>query len=195
MPDITDPDDFEPDHNRVEQITASAEVKKNAWQATLDEMEALAADYEDADWDVATISALEVATTPSSESKDGRWGLIYLIPDNQVEPFQRLFQRGDFPQYEVYRQEVEGDVFLVTVLTDPETEAALLLAGAYTGMHALGLVDETKEQNHVYTHVRTLDGTYYGTFRHEQPAKFFPRYEEFAGRFGTEHSIGVGDEE
>lgn len=193
MTDISDPEEFDFQQGDLEDMAASAEAKKTAWQATLDELELLADEYEEKGWEVASIAALELTPKPSSAGDDDRWGLIHLIADNDVTEFLRAFQLGEFPTYQVYRQQVEGDVFLVTELTDPDAEAAILLAGGYTGMDATALVEETKEEGQVFTHVRTLDGTQYGSFRHEKPEKFFPRYGEFGSRYGMEH--GLDDEE
>ncbi|WP_158058531.1 DUF7529 family protein [Halorussus halophilus] len=179
MPETGAGDD-EPDY--AEQIAANADVHKNAWQQTLDDMKALGEELESEGWDVQTIGAGHVAPTNPDAGGSDRFGLVYVIPDNMADEFEQAVETGSFPQYQVFRNEMQGRVFQVTKLLDPETEQAILLAGSYELRHAPGMVKTALERDEMYTHVQTLDQTHLGSFRHEDVETFFPnpqRYEDY----------------
>lgn len=167
MPEIGD------DMDRGERIAANAGAEKEAWSATLDDMEAIASELEAEGWSTITIQA--GATWPTGpDDDDERYGLVYVVPGNKAEPFVDAVETGDFPRYEVHRAERDGKVFLVTVLSDPETETAILLAGAYEMRRSLNCARTAAEEGAMYTHVQKLDGTPLGSFRHEGYEQFFP---------------------
>ncbi|MFC6724867.1 hypothetical protein ACFQE1_10885 [Halobium palmae] len=167
MPEIGDETD------RGERIAANAGAEKEAWGATLDDMRALAEEYEAEGWSTVTIQAGYAApTTPGDD--DDRFGLVYVIPGNEAEPFVDAVEAGEFPRFEVHRAEVEGKVFLVTTLLDPGTETAILLAGTYEMRNALRCARMADDRGEMFTHVQKLDGTRLGSFRHEEHEQFFP---------------------
>lgn len=170
MPNTTEGEG--PDY--AERIAATADVTRNAWQTTLTEMDELAADLEAKGWKTVTIAAGHTAPENPSTGDSDRFGLTHVVPDNKADDFRRLFEAGGFPQYEVYRNEVEGREFVLTVLLDPEKEAAILIAGSYELRHAPGCVKAAKREEKMYTHVQTLDGTHLGSFEHGDYTKFFP---------------------
>lgn len=183
MPETGAGDD-EPDY--AEQIAANADVHKNAWQQTLEDMEALADELESEGWNVQTIGAGHVAPTNPDAGETDRFGLVHVIPDNKADAFEEVIETGSFPQYQVFRNEMQGRVFQVTKLLDPEQEQAILLAGTYELRHAPGMVKNALEEEEMYTHVQTLDQTHLGSFRHEDVEKFFPnpqRYEDYQVEF------------
>lgn len=167
MPDITE------DMDRGERIAAGAGAEKEAWAATLDDMHALAAEYEEQGWETITIQS--GSTTPRGpRDDDDRFGLFYVSPGNKADAFVDAIEAGEFPEYEVYRAEQDGNVFLVLELLDPETETAIFIAGTFALRHALSCVREAVEQEAMYTHVQKLDGTPLGSFRHDEYDSFFP---------------------
>ncbi|USZ66790.1 hypothetical protein NGM10_08595 [Halorussus salilacus] len=185
MPETGAGDD-EPDY--AEQISASASVHKNAWQRTLDDMKAMADDLADEGWDVVTIGAGHTAPTNPDVGDSDRFGLVYVVPGNEAEEFERAFERGEFPKYRVFRNEMQGRVFIVTQLLDPESEQAILIAGNFEVRHAAGLVKNAIKEDEMYTHVQKLDKTHLGSFRHEDVEKFFPNPEKYTG-YGVEFEV------
>jgi hypothetical protein len=169
MPEIGDSDVED-----AERWAANADREKQAWEATLEDMQAMAEDLEAEGWDtVATAAGHTAPESPEAGDYD-RFGLTYVVPDDFAEEFTDAFAVGDFPQFEVYRAEQDGRVFLVTVLMDPDAKQAILLAGTYEIRHALGCVKAAEEAGEMYTHVVTLDQTHLGSFRHDNHEKFFP---------------------
>jgi hypothetical protein len=172
------------DLDYAERAAAHADIHRDAWKRTLGEMEALADERRDDGWQVVTIAAGHTAPEPEDAGDTDRFGFVHVIPDNEAEPFQQAFERGEFPEYQVYRRRVEGRVFLVTELRDPDSETAILIAGNFELQHAPGLVRAAEREGELYTHVQTLDKTYLGSFRHDDWEKFFPdpgRVKEFSG--------------
>lgn len=168
MPETSDDVDY------ADRLAGRSDALKDAWSATLADMEALAAEYEQEGWHVVAIPAGHTAPEPPDSGVEGRFGLVYLVADNHAEDFEEAFSVGEFPRYDVYRNAAGGEVFVVTVLLDPESESAILLAGGFTRYHAQSLVGTAIETGEMYTHVQTLDRTQLGSFRHDDPEKFFP---------------------
>ncbi|UPV75706.1 hypothetical protein M0R89_06480 [Halorussus limi] len=177
MPETGDGEN--PDY--AEQIAASAEVHKGAWQRTIDDMRAMEAELEDDGWDVVAIGAGHTAPTNPDVGETDRWGFVHVIPDNQAEEFEDAIETGKFPQYRVFRNEVQGRIFMLTQLLDPDSETAILIVGNFEMRHAPGLVKTALEEDEMYTHVQTLDETHLGSFRHDDLEKFFPNPEKYAG--------------
>lgn len=173
----------EEDLEHADQIAANADVHRDAWQGTIEDMQALGEELEAEGWDVCTVASGQTATEDPAAGETDRWGLTHVIPDNFAEEFDEYFEEGGYPEYDVFRQEVEGRLFLVTLLEDPDAQSAILIAGQFQLFEAGPLVATAKEEGEVYTHVTTLDGTLHGSFRHDQPSKFFPNYEDYAEHF------------
>lgn len=177
MPEIgpdTDPD--------ADGLSADPDALREAWAATREDMETLAAEYDDEGWDTLTIAAGDTAPEPPDAGERGRFGLVYVIPDNRAEAFTEAHSASEFPRYDVFRNEAAGRVFVVTVLLAPEAETAILLAGAFERRTSTGLAQAAADADEMYTHVQTLDGTQLGSFRHDDPRKFFPGSDAAPGR-------------
>jgi hypothetical protein len=170
MPNTTEGEEVD----YAERLAGSAEVGKNAWQATLDEMDALAEELEAEGWETVTIAAGHTNPESQSSGDSDRFGLTHVVPNNKAEEFSALFEEGAFPQYDVYRNEIEGREFVLTVLSDPDKKAAILVAGSYELRHAPGCVKAAKREGKMYTHIQTLDKTHLGSFEHDDYTKFFP---------------------
>jgi hypothetical protein len=177
MPETGDGED--PDY--AEQIAASAEVHKGAWQRTIEDMRAMEEDLEAEGWSVVAIGAGHTAPTNPDSGETDRWGFVHVVPGNKAEEFADAVETGRFPQYRVFRNEMQGRIFMLTQLLDPDSETAILIAGNFEVRHAPGLVKTALKEDEMYTHVQTLDGTHLGSFRHDDLTKFFPDPHKYAG--------------
>ncbi|NHN46152.1 hypothetical protein G9464_00875 [Halostella sp. JP-L12] len=157
-----------------EELEASADVHKDAWARTIDDMEAMGEELEEEGWDVVTVITADTAPEPPDAGPEGRWGLVHVVPDNLADEFRSAVERGEFPQFDLFRAEAEGRVFHVTQLLDPETETAILIAANFLRRRADGLVRTALEADEMYTHAQTLSGEQLGSFRHDGYEKFFP---------------------
>ena len=168
------PETGEDDVDYAERAAAKSQVTKDAWEATIEDMHEMAAELEEGGWEVAAIGAGHTAPESPRAEPEGRFGLTYTIPDNYADEFREAFREDGFERYEVYRQEQEGTAFQVTALYDEGTETAVLLAGAYELRNANPLIATGMKAGEMYSHVRLLDGTHLGSFRHEGYELFFP---------------------
>ena len=177
MPETGAGDD--PDY--AEQIAASANAHRNAWQRTLDDMETMGADLEDEGWDVVEVAAGHTAPTNPDAGASDRFGFVHVVPGNEAEAVDEAVETGAFPKYQVFRKEVEGRVFMVTQLLDPDSSTALLVASNFEMRHAAGLVKNSLREGVTYTHLQKLDKTHLGSFRHDDVEKFFPNPQRYTG--------------
>lgn len=173
MPDVPD---SEHDDEYVDRIANNADVLKNAWQGALEDMEALADEREDEGWETVTMMAGSTGCQhrEAGDEDDDRFGMVFVVPSNHGDEFAEVFGDKEFPEYEVYRREVDGNVFLVVEYRDPETETAIFVAAQYELRHAPGMVHDAEDAEEFYTYVQKLDGTILGVFKHDSHEKFVP---------------------
>lgn len=158
----------------AERLAQDADVKTDAWEQTIADMKAMAAELEEDGWDATYVGAGHTAPESPRAEPEGRFGLTYVIPNNYAEEFSEAFRADGYEEYEVFRNEVAGTVFQVTVLYDEPTRQAILLAGNYELRHANPLTLAAMKADEMYTHVQLLDETHLGSFRHERWELFFP---------------------
>ncbi|AFZ72652.1 DUF7529 family protein [Natronobacterium gregoryi] len=168
------------DHETRGRPTPGQEAVTNAWERTLEDMDALAEQREEQGWDVVTIRAGTTTPTAPSNSSDDRFGPSFIVPDDEAEQFEEAFERGGFPLYEVYRETVDDRVFLVVEYRDPDAETVIMVAGQYRLRDAAGMATAAIDEDAIYTRVRTLDGTVCGSFQHDEYEKFVPDVERVA---------------
>jgi hypothetical protein len=142
-------------------------------ERVLDTADGLARELREDGWEVRVVNAGHVAPVQPSEAEDHH-GLMYLVPDSAGEKVLELLDRGSFDRYETFRHVAASDLSLVTRLTDRANELAVILVGTFDLDRAEGLASAARERGELYSHVRLLDGTHVATFRHEDPAHFFP---------------------
>ncbi|MFC6906078.1 DUF7529 family protein [Halalkalicoccus tibetensis] len=147
---------------------------KEAWVRTNDEMAEIADRRRDEGWDVVSMPAVHTSPVSRDQGDDDRFGLVYMLPDNHAEPFSEAFDRGEFPEYQVYRNETDGYVYLVTEFVDPESDTIILVAGQYDIRLAKGMIKSALAKGRVHSHFKTVDGTALGSVRHGNPDPFLP---------------------
>ena len=161
--------------DRLEKEAVKADEKKQAWKATLADMDALAEAREAEGWDVLTIAAGDTAPIGrGTEEDEGEFGLSYVVGADDAAAFREAFEAGEFPVYDVFRQTQLGNVFVVTELRDPDTEQVVFIAGAYLQHDERMCAYTAREEGEMYTIVKKLDGTVLGKFHHDGYEKFFP---------------------
>lgn len=137
------------------------------WDDLVADMEATAAEFREAGWDVLELHPGDVTVVTESNR-----GFDVLVPDDEFERLRELVDAGEFPDHDVYR--AEADItFALLVLKDPDGERAICCPLYYDddGLRTLGeLADADGE---LWTHVRRLSEESVH-FRHEHPDPFFP---------------------
>jgi hypothetical protein len=140
----------------------------------LEEMDAMAAELDDSGWETITIAAGDAAAVTAETGRTDRHGYAYVIPGDEAEAFADAFEPDAFPRTEVYRAGSGTHLFVLTVLKDPPTETAVLIAGALARSQLAPCRRAATDAGRMYTHVLAVDGTVLGTFGHADPAPFFP---------------------
>lgn len=164
--------------DEVEQMAASSEVHKDAWEQTLEDMWALEEELQAEGYDTIETAAGHTAAVDPHDDRP-YWGLEHIVPDSDAEAIEDAVAESEFTEYDVYRSLVEGRVFEVTVLLDPDAENAVLIASQFELQRATELIVYTRDQGTVNTIVKFLDDTVVAEIEHDDPEKFFPRYDEF----------------
>jgi len=175
MPEAPDID--EEDYTHADRIAANADAIRQAWEATLEDMQAMAEARREEGWDVVTCMAADTApTNPDAGDRDD-FGLVFVLPNNMAEEFEAAYGGKEFPQYEVYRASDEGRAYLVVEYIDPETETAIFVASQYELRFAPGMVKAARREETMYTYAQLIDGTRVGAFEHDSVEKFVPDVE------------------
>ncbi|MFP9192615.1 DUF7529 family protein [Natronosalvus vescus] len=163
-------------------LRARTPAVKEAWKRTNQDMEAIADERREDGWEVITMPAVHTSAVGRDDNED-YYGLVHIIPDNHADAFSDTFESGSFPRWEAYRNDVDGFVFLVTELMDPETKTAILVAGQYNMQLAKGMVTTAIRTGALYSHFKTINGTELGSVRYEEIDPFIPNVEGFIDRF------------
>ena len=156
--DVSDP--------RLQRLRDPEGVQSEAWKRTLEDMEAIAEDRRDDGWDVVTVMAAHTDTVSRDMGDDDEFGLVHIVPNNHADRFSEAFD-DEYTEYLVYGTDVDGFMFAVVELIDPDAERSILLACRYDMAREKGMVESAREEGVLYTHVKTIDGTTLGTFEHE----------------------------
>lgn len=144
------------------------------WGRTIQEANAMAETLREDGWEVVVVRAGHVAPLAPGEGETDRFGLVYIAPDGVAESLPAAAGAADLRNYEVFRQRVGSDLFLLTRLTDPDARVAVLLVGAVDRSAADDLVAAARERGALHSHVELLDGTHLLSVRHDDPSAFFP---------------------
>lgn len=152
----------------------SDDATNEGWVRLLDEMDAMAAEFDDDGWETLSIPAGDAAAVGPEEAHTDHHGYSYVVPGDAADRFASLFAPDGFPRTEVYRATTASHLFLLTVVLDPATETAILVAGALDRGDLDACRDHANESGRMYTHLFRVDGTHLGSFEHADPEPFFP---------------------
>lgn len=144
------------------------------WEQTLAEMDDLASERAADGWETVTVQAGDTAPEPPSAGESDRFGLVYTVPGGAADAVRSFVETASVDGYTVYRRSVGSTLFLVTELVDSAEAVALFVAGVVDTDVADDLVAAATAADEMYTHVQLLDWTHLGSFRHDDPAAFFP---------------------
>lgn len=163
MPENPDPPDA-----RTRRRRDPTGAKTEAWQQTLDDMDAIAEDRRSDGWDVRTLFSVHTDTVSRDMGDHDDFGLFHIVPDNQADSFEEWFDSEDFTEYLAYGTDVEGHMYAVIEFIDPDAERSILLASRYDMTRAKGMVDSAHDEGVLHSRVKTVDGTVLGSFEHEE---------------------------
>ncbi|WP_226010767.1 DUF7529 family protein [Halomicrobium salinisoli] len=156
--------------DRADRIAAGADAAKSAWQATLEEAEALAERRRDEGREAVVVGAGDAGLATTD---DGDVRLEFVVPGDDAETAERLVADHSLDRFDVYRRTVDGDVFIVVEYFEPDGPA-LLVAGAYELRNAGNAFGAAADDPGFYTRLQTLDRTPVAEFAHADRSKFVP---------------------
>ena len=155
-------------------ISGASQAATEAWERTIEDLRAMGEQRREDGWEVVEVVTVHTSPVGRDHGSDDRFGLVHVVPDNHADAFTDAFERGEFTQFEAYRNEVDGYAFHVIELIDPDAELVVLLAGNYDLHRADGLVQSAVDEGATYTHAKTIDGTHLGSVRHEEYEPLLP---------------------
>lgn len=146
------------------------------WEATLEDMHAMADELAADDWETITVVTGDsgAVTRGAGPDSDDRLGLVHVIRGEDADRVGPLVERASFSTSEAYVA-VAGDTeYVVTVVMDADERIAVLIASAVEYDHARSCFDEAAREGAINTYLQRLDGTPVATFEHEDPTLFEP---------------------
>lgn len=170
--EIPEDDHLNPHIQRLRGLKGSV---TEAWKQTLDDMNAMATDRREDGWDVHTIVAAHTDTVSVDTGDHDDFGLFHIIPDNYAEDFEETYDPDEFTEFIHYGTDVEGCMYAVTEFLDPDTKRSILIANQYDMTRASGMINSVKRNECIYTHVKTIDGTTLGVFKHDEYRPFIEK--------------------
>jgi hypothetical protein len=126
------------------------------WQAVIEEMEALAAEYEASGYETLTCRPGDVSAVVDEERS--AFGLYLLAPDDTFEMLSDRIDADTVDRFEVYRRSDGPYHFLVVALFDEDDSFVFLYPAYYTDESGEELVRASRERGRMRTTVRTLSG-------------------------------------
>lgn len=174
----TNPDENPDAHDRAARGT---DAVKDAWQRTIEDTRAMAADREEAGYETLVLFADDTAPAipEHGDDDDDSWGFSYLLPKSDRAEFADFVADAEFDETGVYQAREQGDVFMVVECIDMDAERVLFIASAYKMRTAVDLVRTAMDRDEMYTHVRDLNGDIVDTIHHDDPSGLFPNPDEY----------------
>lgn len=162
---MTDPNPEDPPADAGLKRTSAA--VKQAWQRTLEELEAIAEDRRSEGWETTTLRADHTDPISKDMGEDDRFGLSHVVSKSAGEAFVDAYDEEAFTEFLVYGSNVDRRRFAVTELIDPEERRSIAIAYEFPLERVRGLPENAREEGVVYTYVRKIDGTILGRFEHD----------------------------
>jgi hypothetical protein len=101
-------------------------------------------------------------------------GLDVVVPGDEFEQVESAVGEVAFDEYEVYRSQRGGVVFLVIVMLAEESGRAVVVPAYYATTEATDMVEAAREAGTLETRVRPLTGDRHVVFTQSSPAPLLP---------------------
>ncbi|WP_129112602.1 DUF7529 family protein [Halegenticoccus tardaugens] len=167
------------------------------WEGVVEETEATAAALREEGWEAVELHPGDVTPLPSplggdadvvngasgdaagsrsTESADStvEFGLDALVPGSEFEAVAALVEGTSFDEYEAYRAQEGGVVFLAVVMKAASAKRAVVLPLYYAVADARGMLDRAREAGRMRTVVRPLSDDRRVVFTQDDPEPLFP---------------------
>lgn len=184
--------------DELDQIADDADLIRDAWQRTVEDTRAMAADREEAGYETLTVFSQDTSPIAPDVEDVEHWGLTYLVDSDDADAVVDARERAAFDETAVYQAGSGPTTFIVTECIDHDEELVVFVAGAFQKREATGLVRAATERDEMHTHFRKLDGSVIASIDHDDVSAFFPdpqQYYSYGGQFTADAAADEGDEE
>lgn len=146
----------------------------SAWEQTLEDQDSIAADRREDGWEVLDVMAIHTDTVSVDMGDHDNFGFMHILPDSQAEEFEEWYDPDDFTEFLVYGSLIEGFLYNVTEFINPAEKESILVASRVDLKRAQGLFECVRKEGVLYSHMKKVDGTYVGSFEHEEYEPLLP---------------------
>lgn len=144
------------------------------WDATIEELELVAADRRDAGWGVLALSPQATDPELPAAGDQEQFGLAHTLSDDEADQLVALLESMTIDEFETFRRTVDTTCFLVSELRDTDTQRCVLVAGAYDVGAAEELASHATDVGDLFTRFQRLDGSAIASIRHDAYEKLLP---------------------
>jgi len=141
----------------------------SGWQAVIDDMAAMADEYEDRGWTTLELHPGDSVLVDS----EARTGLDVVLPGPEYEDLEALVDDRSFTDVSVFRAEDGGMVYLLIVEEDPDDETAAFVPAYYDPAGSQDKLETIQDDDQLRLFCRRLDNDYV-EFVHTDPTPFLP---------------------
>ncbi|MFC4358022.1 hypothetical protein ACFO0N_08690 [Halobium salinum] len=182
----------------------------DVWERVVDDMEATAAEYREDGWETLELHPGDVTpipgtrdqppTAPGEDAAGGEavdlpedtFGLDALLPGDEFEAVSEAIESATFDEFEVFRADSGGVVFLVLAMLAPDADRAVLLPLYYATGDATAMARRAREAGEMRVVVRPLSDDEQVVFTQADPEPLLPEAREAAP---SEDDVPVADGE
>ncbi|WP_363464359.1 DUF7529 family protein [Halogeometricum borinquense] len=146
------------------------------WDHVIEDMEATAAEYREAGWNVTELHPGDVTPVPATLDtvETDRAGLDVLVPGDEFETVEALVEDATFDAYDAYRAE-RGDVmFAVVVMQSEAAGEAVAVPVYYTMTEGQPMLERIEERGEMRLYIRPLSDDRRVVFVQEDPEALLP---------------------
>ena len=146
------------------------------WEEVMADMEATAAEYREAGWTVVELHPGDVTALPtaSADVESDRTGFDVLVPGDEFAELEGTVADAAFDEYDAYRAEEGGVVFLVVAVKAEGRGSAVVYPLYYALSEAATMLRRAAEAGEMRTYVRPLEDDRRVVFTHRDPTNLLP---------------------
>lgn len=139
------------------------------WEEVISDMEATAAEYREAGWDVVELHPGDVTVLD-----DEQYGFDILVPDDEFDQLETVVADAAFEDTKMFHAEDDGIAFVLTVILDSDRGIAVCCPFYYDLQSVGDLRQQADREDQLDAYIRTLSNDRSITISHDDPDLFFP---------------------
>jgi len=144
------------------------EAHIEVWERTLEEAQMLVDEREADGWDATYVLSAHTDAVSRDMGEHDRFGLMHVLPNNYADRFTEAFDPDGFTEYLVYGTSVNGVMFVILELIDPEAERAIIIPCSYDMTMGQGVSQSAAEEGALPSYFKTIDGEILARFDHDE---------------------------